>query len=69
MVRALRDGGAAHGQHKLVIVNVLVGVTSRTYGPPRDCKGKALNERHVCANVFVNKGEGVVKVKDVLPAA
>jgi hypothetical protein len=26
-------------------------------------------ERQVCANVFINKGEGNAKVKDVLPAA
>jgi hypothetical protein len=26
-------------------------------------------ERQVCANVFINKGEGNVKVKDVMSAA
>jgi hypothetical protein len=39
------------------------------YGPPRDCKGRALNERKVWANVFVNKGEDVVKDKRVLAVA
>jgi hypothetical protein len=39
------------------------------YGPPSECKEKVWDERQVCANVFVNKGEGVVKGKDVLSAA
>ncbi|MBB5346076.1 hypothetical protein HDF10_004083, partial [Edaphobacter lichenicola] len=39
------------------------------YGPPPECKGKAKSERQVCANVFVNKGEDVVKGKDILPVA
>ena len=39
------------------------------YGPPRDCKGKVWSRRQVCANVFVNKGEDVVKDKVVPPAA
>ena len=41
----------------------------RMYGPPHDCKGKARVDRQVCANVFVNKGEDVVKDKVVPPAA
>ena len=39
------------------------------YGPPPNCKGKAWARRQVCANVFVNKGEDVVKDKVVPPAA
>jgi hypothetical protein len=35
------------------------------YGPPRDCK-RIVEREIVCANVFVNKGEGVVKDKHVL---
>jgi hypothetical protein len=30
---------------------------------------KRSGDRQVCANVFVNKGEGVVKDKDILFAA
>jgi hypothetical protein len=36
------------------------------YGPPRDCNGIVRDEEEVCANVFVNKGEGVVKDKHLL---
>jgi hypothetical protein len=39
------------------------------YGPPQDCKGKAKADRRICANVFVNKREDVVKYKDILPVA
>ena len=40
------------------------------YGPPQDCRqGKFVSRRQVCANVFVNKGEGVVKGRDFLTAA
>jgi hypothetical protein len=39
------------------------------YGPPPDCKEKVWDERQVCANVFVNKGEDVVKDKCVLAVA
>jgi hypothetical protein len=38
------------------------------YGPPSDCKGKLRDEK-VCVNVSVNKGEGVVKGRDLLAAA
>lgn len=38
------------------------------YGPPSDCKGKVQREK-VYVNVFVNKGEHVVKGKGFLPAA
>ena len=41
----------------------------RMYGPPRDCKGKVWTRRQVCANVFVNKGEGSVKGRDLLTVA
>jgi hypothetical protein len=56
----------------LVITAVMVEVkklVTKMYGPPRDCKGKTWARRQVCANVFVNKGEGVVKDKDILFAA
>ena len=39
------------------------------YGPPSDCKEKARSRRQVCANVFVNKGEGVVNGRNILIAA
>jgi hypothetical protein len=32
-------------------------------------QGEVWAGRQICANVFVNKGEGVVKGKDVLSAA
>jgi hypothetical protein len=38
------------------------------YGLPSDCKGK-LGDEKVCVNVFVNKGEVVVKGKDLLSGA
>jgi hypothetical protein len=41
----------------------------KMYGPPSDCKEKLRARRQVCANVFVNKGEDVVKDKDILPVA
>jgi hypothetical protein len=36
------------------------------YGPPRGCKGKAEEEEK---STQINKGEGVVKGKDILSAA
>jgi hypothetical protein len=39
------------------------------YGPPSDCKEELRARRQVCGNVFVNKGEDVVKDKDILPVA
>jgi hypothetical protein len=46
----------------------LVGDISRKYGPPRYRKRK-VSDGLVCANVFVNKGEDVVKDKEILPVA
>jgi hypothetical protein len=42
----------------------------KMYGPPSDCKGKVAERKEkVCANVFVNKGEGVVNGINILIAA
>jgi hypothetical protein len=57
-----------HSRPALVTESLVFTIEStwtKMYGPPRDCK-RIVEREIVCANVFVNKGEGVVKDKHVL---